>query len=282
MEPILAPFNAVKTCRHSLMLYNVNDQYIGRSLDLYGEFSEGEIDLFRQLVHPGQTVLDIGANIGAHTVFLARQVGPTGRVLAFEPQRLVFQALCANIALNSLTNTWCWQQALGAQPGHITVPGLDPHRANNFGGLSLADNLPGERVPIATVDGLELGVCHLVKIDVEGMEIEVLRGAVQTLARCRPYLYVENDRVERSDALIRLIDSLGYRLFWHRPPLFNPNNFFGNPQNVFGQIVSLNMLCLPREASVSLQGFEEVAVPGAADGGGKEVGGESTLGQATA
>jgi len=267
MEPILAPFNAVKACRHGLMLYNVNDQYIGRSFDLYGEFSEGETDLFRQLLRPGQTVLDIGANIGAHTVFFARQVGPTGRVLAFEPQRLVFQALCANVALNSLANTWCRQQAVGAQAGHLTVPALDPHRPANFGGLSLADNAPGERVAVVTVDGLDLGVCHLVKIDVEGMEIEVLRGAILTVARCRPILYVENDRLEHADALICYIASLGYLMYWHLPPLFSPTNYFGNPENVFGPIVSRNMLCLPRGAPVAVQGFEEVRVPPAGGAG---------------
>ncbi len=68
-------FNRQKACRYGQMLYNLNDQYIGRSLDLYGEFSEGEVDLFRQIVKPGQIVVEVGANLGAHTVFLARQVG---------------------------------------------------------------------------------------------------------------------------------------------------------------------------------------------------------------
>ena len=88
------------------MLYNEHDIYIGRSLDLYGEFSEGECDVFRQLIQPGWTVLELGANIGSHTVFLAKRVGPSGRVIAFEPQRIVFQTLCANIALNNLLNVF--------------------------------------------------------------------------------------------------------------------------------------------------------------------------------
>lgn len=97
-------FNRLKQCRHGMMLYNLNDIYIGRSLDLYGEFSEGEIRVFQQLVKPGQTILEVGANIGAHTVWLAQAVGPTGVVMAFEPQRIVHQTLCANLALNNIFN----------------------------------------------------------------------------------------------------------------------------------------------------------------------------------
>ena len=63
----------------------------------------------------------------------------------------------------------------------------------------------------------------------------------------RPLLYVEDDRQERSAALRALLASLGYELYLHRPPLYNPANFAGNATNVFGRIVSLNLLCHPRE-----------------------------------
>ncbi len=129
------PFNRLKQCRHGQMLYNIHDMYIGRSLDLYGEFSEGEIDLFRQVVRPGAVVLEIGANIGSHTIFLAAQVGAGGAVLAFEPQRVVFQTLCANLALGSHSNVYAFQQAVGAAAGSIVVPSIDYHQT----GVILAD-----------------------------------------------------------------------------------------------------------------------------------------------
>lgn len=81
----MAEFNVVKECRHGKMIYNKNDMYIGRSLDRYGEYSEGEVDLFRQIVHQGDTVLEVGANLGAHTLALALLVGEGGCVHAFEP-----------------------------------------------------------------------------------------------------------------------------------------------------------------------------------------------------
>src|SRR5689334_17984899 len=81
----------LKRTRHGVMLYCAQDEYIGRSLDLYGEFSIEEAKLFGRLIKPGTTVLDIGANIGVHTLCFASAVGPGGAVIAFEPQGYLHQ-----------------------------------------------------------------------------------------------------------------------------------------------------------------------------------------------
>ena len=258
-----AGFNQLASCRHGPLLYNANDQYVGRSLALYGEFSEQEMDVFRHFVNPGDVVLEVGANIGAHTVSLAGLVGPEGVVYALEPQRLVFQVLCANVALNSLSNVHAYHAAAAAAAGSITVPELDPQTFQNFGGLSIQGHEAGTVVPVITLDSLGLGRCALLKVDVEGMEQEVLSGAVDTIARLRPVMYVENDRKEKSPALITMLQSLGYKLWWHLPPLFNPENFAGNPDNVFGNIVSCNLLCIPAERDIQLP--EVMAVRGPED-----------------
>jgi FkbM family methyltransferase len=255
------PFNRRKACRYGEMLYNIHDVFIGRSLDLYGEYSEGEMELFRRMLRPGHVVVEVGANIGTHTLFFARQVGPTGAVLAFEPQRIVFQTLCANLALNSVANVDCRRQAVGDVTGEIVVPEIDYRRDANFGGLALGSHQDGERVPLVTIDGLNLRRCHLMKIDVEGMEQAVLQGATATLSRLKPVLYVENDRDQKSADLIRFLDAQGYTMFWHAPPLFNPRNFFNNPQDVFGNIVSRNMLCLHKSIPHNIEGIEAVRVP---------------------
>lgn len=248
-------FNRSKSCRFGTMLYNVNDQYVGRSLDLFGEYSWGESDFFRQIVRRGDVVVDVGANIGAHTLQFAQLTAPTGRVYAFEPQRLAFQVLCANMALNSVTNAYCFQQAAGRELGWVSVPFMDPIRPANFGGLSLVAASRGDRVPVTTVDALELTACRLIKVDVEGMELDVLRGALETIRRTRPILYVENDREARSDDLLRFIAALDYDLFWHRPPLYNPQNFAGNAENVFKGIISINVVGVPKREPMVMQGF---------------------------
>jgi len=235
----------LKKCKHGNFLYNTQDHYIGRSLETYGEYVDAEIRLLMALLEPGDFAVEAGANMGADTVPLARRVGPAGHVLAIEPQRIVHQLLCANIALNGLpqvTAPWC---ALGAAPGEAVVPPLDYAKRNNYGGVSLRREGAGERVPVSTIDHFELPRCALIKIDVEGMELEVLKGAEATIAKFKPVLYVENNGGASSPPLIRHLLALGYHLFWHTPPLFNPKNFAGATENIFGNIVSCNMLALP-------------------------------------
>jgi FkbM family methyltransferase len=244
------------------MVFNVNDRYVGRSLDLYGEYSEGEVALFRQLLRVGDVAVDAGANIGAHTLALARLVGESGAVVAFEPQRIPFQALCANLALNSIANVIAHQAALGEAPGAVVVPPIDYRKPGNFGGVALGGHEKGERVPVVTIDGLGLGACRLLKVDVEGMEAAVLRGARTTIERHHPVLYVENDRNESAAPLLRLIAGFGYRIYRHEPRLFNPANFLGNQANVFGAIVSRNILCVHTSQRIDVQGGEPLAVPG--------------------
>ena len=256
--PLIAgKLTEVRNCRHGPMIYLRNDLCISRSLALYGEWSEPELELFRRLLSAGDVVAEVGANLGSHTVGLARMVGETGAVVAFEPQRFVYQLLCANIALNDLLNVHPRHSAVGASPGEINVPVLNFSAPNNVGGLALGGE-DGEQVPVETIDSLGFGRLNLLKIDVEGMEADVLAGAAQTLQRCRPLLYVENDFPEKSEALIRLIQGYGYRLWWHRPPMFNPANFAGNSEDVFPGIVSTNMLCLPAESAIAISGLAEV------------------------
>src|SRR5687767_13336929 len=182
----IEPFNRIKDCRHGRMIYNTNDQYVGRSLEIYGEYSEGEVALFAQIVKTGDIVVEVGANIGAHTVWFANAVGIGGAVMAFEPQRIVFQTLCANLAINSIINVIAQQVIVGAQPGSMRVPCPDPRQHANFGGIGIDHFKGGESVPVIRLDDQELKRCRLMKVDVEGMELEVLQGAAATIDRLKP------------------------------------------------------------------------------------------------
>jgi FkbM family methyltransferase len=254
-----AGFNEIRMCRTGPLLFNKYDVYVGGSLKKYGEFSEAEQLLFRQIVRPGALVVEVGANVGAHTVALSKLAGPEGEVHALEPQRLVFQALCANLALNQCTNVFARQCAAGAAPGTLYVPALPANQPANFGGVSMVDTPTGEPVRAITVDSLDLPFCHFLKIDVEGMEIDVLRGAQATIDSYRPLLYVENDREEKSQRLLELIFGLDYRAYWHFAALFNPDNFSGDRENIFADAVSCSVFCVPQESELVVGGCDRVA-----------------------
>lgn len=172
-----------------------------------------------------------------------------------------------------MTNVFAYQKAVGEAPGYIKVPVLDYHQEVNWGGLELGGWEQGAEVEQITVDSLSLTACHFIKVDVEGMELSVLKGAAQTIRRFEPLLYVENDRADKSPALIEYLDELGYDLYWHKPPLYSGNYFFSNKEDVFCQkrldengrevflnVVSVNMFCLPRSRQINTQGFEKVGV----------------------
>jgi FkbM family methyltransferase len=257
--------NHIVSARHGYFLANRYDEYIGLGLIRYGEYAELEWIVLDQLIQPGHTVVEVGANIGSHTVSIAKKAGPTGRVIAVEPQRIIHQYLSANISLNMLSNVECHWAGCGSEPGEMVVPQLNyfAHEPQNFGGLSLATQGAGERVPVLRLDDIMKGrPADLIKIDVEGMETDVLRGATDLIMNSRPVIYAENDRVEKSDELLTFLWSLNYRTYWHVPKLFNPNNFFGDTENIFANTGSFNLLCVASETGAQISGFEEVKVLG--------------------
>lgn len=242
-------FNAIAGVPWGLCAYNRHDTALGKCIGQYGEFSEDELDLLRQVTPVGSIVLDIGANIGAIAVPMAMHVGDAGAVVAFEPQRLMFQLLCGNAAINSVRNLYPVRAAVGAKIGQVMVAPLDPNIPNSPGSLrmDLEVDVPREAVGLMTVDSLDsatLKRVSLIKIDVEGMECEVIHGALQTIKKYRPFLYVENDRKERSAELIELIRGLDYTLYWDLPILVRPAEGRTGPLTT---TCSINMICFPVE-----------------------------------
>ena len=239
-------FNTLAPTRYGWMVYHSLDQYVGQSIAFYGEFSPDEADLLDALLAPGDVVVDGGANIGALTLALAQSVGERGRVIAFEPQRLTYHCLVANLALNSLIQVQPLQAALGKDAGMIFVRPLDLTQPNNVGGLEIGDD-GTPNTPIMRLDDLNIPRLNLLKLDLEGMEGDALEGARDTIARCRPLLYVEADREAKRPELLALMRDLGYRLYDHRPMLYSPDNFRGEPRNIFENIASFNVLGVPQE-----------------------------------
>jgi FkbM family methyltransferase len=242
--------------RHGRLLYFPNDPYHGRFLKDYGEYSEGEVDFFRQIVRPGDFVIEAGSHIGVHTIPLARlckgSLTVGGLVCAFEPQREVYRMLCGNLALNGTHNVMVFEAAVGAESGRCSRPEIDYDAAGvNFGGVAMMP--PGHGyldVPLVALDDMSdsFPALRLIKADVEGMEADVVLGARNLIRHYRPFLYLEDDREEKRERLHGIVRDLGYRMYRHQPAYVEADPF----------LVSVNLLCVPTEMECRVEGLEQI------------------------
>lgn len=168
-----------------------------------GVWADDDVRLFRRLLRRGMTVLDVGANFGHHTVVFSRLVGDSGRVLAFEPQRVMFELLCGNLVLNAASNVFPMRVAIAESAGLLRLWPIAYDAPVNFGalGIDTSDNAversTGELVEVSTLDrimehsDLAGRRVDFVKIDVQTYELFVLRGGSKLLARDRPLIFAE-------------------------------------------------------------------------------------------
>jgi FkbM family methyltransferase len=161
-------------------------------------------------------VIDAGGNIGLISVPIAQAIKEKrGVVHSFEPQRMLFYALCGTAALNDLENLFVHFNGVGADKGFLKIPRIDYGTPQDFGMVSLAHQNEieeHERVPIAVIDELELPRLDFLKVDVEGMELEVLKGARRMISAHRPWCWIEYWKVDRN-AIKEQFEGLGYRFY---------------------------------------------------------------------
>ena len=164
---------------------------------------------------PLATAVDVGANFGCWTLALAKHAH---HVVAIEPQAPCYELLRSSALANGLNNVRVVHAAAGAKNGTVMIPTLDLACATNFGGVSVAvphheqPDAPTDIVRVWRLDDLLRGEqVSFIKIDVEGFEANVVAGAVDTIRRCKPILFVEMDHPQTdADALRATIESLGY------------------------------------------------------------------------
>ncbi len=147
-------------------------------------------------------IVDAGANIGLVAIPMAQAVAARhGVVHAFEVQRMMFYALCGSAALNDLETLILYNQALGANLETLAAGQPDYGRPQDFGLYSLVGQPEAgpNRVDVVTIDSLGLPRLDFVKIDVEGMEIDVLKGCRNSLKRHQPWCWVEYWKVNVDD-----------------------------------------------------------------------------------
>jgi len=161
-------------------------------------------------------VVDAGANIGLISIPIAQAIKGTGGVLhAFEAQRMMLYALCGGAVLNDLTNLYAHHLAVGAKHGTLKVPLLDYGQPQDFGALSLTNqdlDAASETINVVALDGFGLSQVDFLKIDVEGMELDVLRGSQKILERFEPWCWIEY-WITGAEAIKQQFQALDYDFF---------------------------------------------------------------------
>ena len=177
-------------------LIDPSDRQVSLSLLLHGTYEPEETTLFERTLCPGMVVVDAGANLGVYTLLAARAVGPTGRVVAFEPDPATFQLLSENVSRNHLSNVDLRNEGLAEESGTMSLYRVPGHPAlASLSRSNARSSAVRVDVPVATLDEVleELGIerVDVMKLDTQGAEIDILRGARETIERARPAMFVE-------------------------------------------------------------------------------------------
>jgi FkbM family methyltransferase len=219
---------------HGTMIINrfdyrmVNEQGgygVGYQILEDGSYNQSEVEFISNLLPlrqkyfgDGVVAIDCGANIGVNTIEWAKKMTGWGWVIAIEAQERIFYALAGNIAINNCFNAFARFAAVSAKSGSMRVPRPDYLKPASFGSLELKQRANTEfigqpidysdamtvDVPTLSVDSLNLKRIDLIKIDVEGMEFDVLDGAEKSIREYWPILFVEALKVDAEKLRARL------------------------------------------------------------------------------
>jgi FkbM family methyltransferase len=232
----------VTSTNHGTMIVNRNDYRmidhesgygVGHQLLTTSSFDQQEVDLVLQLLverrnsfGDGVVAIDLGANIGVHTIEWSKFMYGWGSVIAVEAQERLFYALAGNVAINNCFNAKVIWGAIGESNGTLNVPVPNYHSPGSFGSMELIPSGNNEfigqvidyspeqsmQTPLFTLDSLNLSRIDLIKIDVEGMEMSVLRGGLGSIQKFRPIMVIERIKVDEQELKSFLV-AAGYLLF---------------------------------------------------------------------
>ena len=244
------------SAKHGVFQFCINDEFIGLALNQYGEFSEIELSIMNKFIKKNDIVFDIGSNIGAFTVPFAKKVGINGKVFAFEPQPFIYNILKKNIELNRICNVKLFKNGVGEKKKTIKIDEMDYSYTGNFGVFTLTSKYLNTHCGIVKEkkknsvnivkldDFLNLKKCNFIKIDVEYMEMAVLKGGKNFLKKNRPILWIEN-HWKFPNQINKYLLEIGYNPYWAITRIYNPKNYFINDKNIYDKICTTNILAIP-------------------------------------
>jgi FkbM family methyltransferase len=162
-----------------------NPAWVKRRLKSGKPWEPEVLEAITRYAVPGSTALDVGAHIGSHTLTFAKSVGPKGIVFAFEPQKKIYRELVKNLELNNIKNTVPLRFAVG---DHHDI--IEMTRTQGRDG-TMRVGIGGDKAEIRPIDSFGFSNVSIMKIDVEGHELHVLRGAAQSIQKWHPVIIIE-------------------------------------------------------------------------------------------
>lgn len=236
------------------MYVNPADTVVSPYIKKNKKWSEYETNIIKKNLQPGQTFLDVGANIGYFSLLASQIVGEKGKVFSFEPEPRNVGFLTKNIELNNFTQTVVIPQAVGEKPGQLTFY-LEEENKGDHRSFDSGDGRRTIQVPMTSIDAFfkqNTSPLHYMKVDVQGFEIQVLKGMKETLKKNPECLlmfeywpYGLEKAGDKPEELFEQLHKQGYQLFEVKEELrlltktelrqFCTDTSFGNDMNVFGK-----------------------------------------------
>lgn len=206
----------------------------------FGEWSETEVDLYRDVLNPHSNVIEVGSHIGSHTIPISR-ICSEGKVITYEAQRVMHAMLSANLMLNCRTNVIAKHACGWDENTVLELEACDYSKEWNYGnfsvekGYSYENQFKGETttdlVPALRIDDdphvARLPSVEMIKLDAEGAELRVLDGAMETIRKHKPVVYVEAVDLSIPRAVRELLTPMGYTGYWFFTLRGRPDSYFG-------------------------------------------------------
>lgn len=235
--------------RYGNMYIFMDDPTIGRSLDVYGEYCYPEMTTILSFCNQNSLVLDVGANIGTHTIAIAPYVA---RVVAFEPDPENIDLLSKNAGMQDPKVS----KRIAITPIALGNDVREVGTVFDYGKTKLVDKGNILQTKLDNITGFPN--VDFIKIDVEGMEYNVLQGAQNTIAYFRPKLFIEMQDASMNGLVFDLLSSLSYNMYWAPCATYNPDNHNKIKEDVFGkQHGVLNWLCTPTPIQTDLKPVQD-------------------------
>lgn len=232
----------------------VGDEFIGKSLELYGEWAQNEIDFLTLFIQTGYCnhIIVAGANIGVQTIAFSHIIGPQGKIDSFEVHPDIFKVLHGNVKNQKSKIVQLHNRGLWNENRWISIDSLSKQDTLNYGGFSVElndlDILEGVDfdIELTTLDAVVSAPCDLLFLDVEGAELKVIQGAKQLIRSYNPLIYTEVRSLEEGVPLYQLLKTFDYHIYLFSPLAYNPDNYKKNPLNIFGPKRELAFFAIPK------------------------------------